>query len=57
MLHYDQFGRPFEVSEVSGRFVAKAEGCLFVADTLVGLMNKVREWELFNVRTINYREI
>jgi hypothetical protein len=57
MLHYDKFGRPFEVTEVGGRFVAKAEGCLFVADTLVGLMNKVRDWELFNVRTINYKEI
>ena len=57
MLVYDQFGRPFEVSELGGRFVAKAEGCIFVADSLVELIDRVRDWELFNVKTINYKEI
>ena len=57
MLHYDKFGRVYEASEVGGRFTVTANGCIFMADTLVGLMNKVREWELFNVKTINYKEI
>jgi len=57
MLHYDQFGRPFEVNEIGGRFTVKAAGCIFIDDTLAGLMDKVRDWELFNVRTINYKEI
>jgi len=57
MLHYDQFGRPFEVNEIGGRFTVKAAGCIFIDDTLVGLMGKVREWDLFSARTINYREL
>lgn len=57
MLYYDQLGRPFEVLELGGRYVTKAEGCIFVADTLVALIDKIREWDLFNVRTINYKEI
>ena len=57
MLHYDRFGRVFEVSEVGGRFTVTAGGCIFMADTLVGLMGKVRELDLFSARTINYREL
>ena len=57
MLHYDRFGRVFEVSEVGGRFTVTEGGCIFMADTLVGLMGKVREWDLFSARTINYKEL